>query len=487
MLFNSLPFLAFFSIVFFLYFFVLKHKHRWILLLISSYYFYMSWKPEYIVFILISTISTYSFTLLLYRSKEKRRKKLYLFFIAAINLGMLISFKYWNFFSKELSDFLKLYSLNFDPITIQLLLPVGISFYTFQTLSYAIDTYKGEISPTKHLGKFATYVAFFPQLVAGPIERAKDLLPQLDRKVNFDYNRITSGLRLMLWGLFKKVVIADNLAPIINGVYAEPESYSGLTLLVVSVMFAIQIYCDFSGYSDIAIGSSRVLGINLKNNFDNPYFSRSITEFWRRWHISLSSWLRDYVYIPLGGSKSTKLRTKVNILATFIISGVWHGANWTYIIWGVYHGIFLIIERIIEYPQKIERYSKISKVQGIFLNIGLMSITFIIITFGWIIFRAESLSQANYIINKIIAIKEINITRTLSDISNFSVNYVSLKLIALITFLMLILEYVGFLSYLDGLKNKTTFAIRWISYALLLIVILYYGNFGSYEFVYFQF
>lgn len=335
MLFNSISYAIFLPIVFSIYW-IVPHNIRWIVLLISSYYFYMSWNIQYVLLILFTTLVSYLAALLLERIEENSIKKLLLFITVLICLSILIFFKYFNFFSFNIASFVSFIGIDLDPILLDIILPVGISFYTFQTLSYVIDVYKGDISAERHFGYYATFISFFPQLVAGPIERTRNLLPQIKSKVEFSYKQATYGLKLISWGLFKKIVIADTLAVYVQPVYKNPYEYNGFALLLGSLFFTIQIYCDFSGYSDIAIGSSKLLGINLMRNFHSPYFSSSIKEFWSRWHISLSTWFRDYLYIPLGGNRSGNIRKYLNIIFTFFISGLWHGANWTFVIWGGY-------------------------------------------------------------------------------------------------------------------------------------------------------
>ena len=302
MLFNSIEFVIFFPIVVGLYF-AIPYRYRWGLLLIASYYFYMCWKAEYIILIVVSTVSAYCAAILIEKQKEPSKKKIYLIFSVSINLGLLFLFKYFNFFNDSLSALFNRFNLLYDVPAFKVLLPVGISFYTFQIIGYSIDVYRGENKPEKHLGIFALYVAFFPQLVAGPIERCARLLPQFYKKYEFDYQRVTDGLKLMAWGMFKKVVIADRLAPLVSQVYDHPLDYQGITFIVATVFFSFQVYCDFSGYSDIAIGAGQVMGIKLMKNFDRPYAARSVSEFWRRWHISLSSWIRDYLFLPIALNK----------------------------------------------------------------------------------------------------------------------------------------------------------------------------------------
>ncbi|MBL4653924.1 MAG: MBOAT family protein, partial [Flavobacteriales bacterium] len=343
----------------------------------------MCWKAEYIILIAVSTIIDYIVAINIYKSKFKFIRKILLGISLVLNLGILFAFKYFNFFSQSILDSFNYFNIFYDVDFFDLLLPVGISFYTFQTLSYTIDVYRGKSKPETHLGIFALYVSFWPQLVAGPIERSTHLIPQFHQNHTFDYKRVVDGLRLMLWGFFKKIVIADRLAVYVNQVYNHPGWYDGFTVIFATVFFAFQIYCDFSGYSDIAIGSARIMGYDLMDNFNRPYFSKSIREFWSRWHISLSTWFRDYLYIPLGGNRVVKWRWHYNLFITFLISGLWHGANWTFIVWGGLHGIYLIVElktnSILEPVRNLNKwYSKFTMVL----------FTFGLVLFSWIFFRA---------------------------------------------------------------------------------------------------
>ena len=357
MLFNSFAFAVFLPIVFILYW-VLPHKARWILILAASYYFYMSWNAKYIFLILFTTIISYVAAILLEKTENLRTKKGILVGTAVICLGVLFFFKYFNFVSESVTAVFRLFAIQMNPVLLNLLLPVGISFYTFQTLSYVIDVYKGDVKVEHHFGYYATFISFFPQLVAGPIERTNNLLPQIKTEHKFNYDQATYGLKLMVWGYFKKIVIADTLSQFVSKVYDAPQGFSGFALILATVFFTLQIYCDFSGYSDIAIGTAKLLGINLMTNFKSPYFSQSIKEFWSRWHISLSTWFRDYVYIPLGGSRVGKIRHAVNLLITFLISGLWHGANWTFVIWGGIHGLGQMIESSVVANNKLKEKSK---------------------------------------------------------------------------------------------------------------------------------
>ncbi len=481
MLFNSIQFLIFFPVVVAIYFSI-GHKYRWILLLISSYYFYMSWKAEYVILIMFSTLIDYIAGIQIYKSKTKKTKKIFLGLSLFTNLGLLFAFKYFNFFSDSFREILNLVSLPLSPLTLKVLLPVGISFYTFQTISYTIDIYRGKIKPENHLGIFAVYVSFFPQLVAGPIERAKNLLPQFYEKHYFDYKRVTDGLKLMLWGVVKKVVIADQLAVVVNTVYNNPTEYTGISLILATVFFAFQIYCDFSGYSDIAIGASQVMGIRLMDNFKRPYFSRSMREFWERWHISLSSWFKDYLYIPLGGNRVSIPRWYFNLFIVFLVSGLWHGAEWTFVVWGALHGFYLIFEILTKNLRKkiiwktgLNNFPKVNKL----IQIG---ITFTLVNIGWVFFRANSLPDAFYILANMFKNISFNIPELNIGVGWFGLIYCFI-IIGFMEFVHLIQEHRGMRQFLD---NKPIW-LRWSIYLTIILLILLFGVSDSTEFIYFQF
>jgi alginate O-acetyltransferase complex protein AlgI len=481
MLFNSVEFLIFFPLVVILYFLV-PLRLRIPLLVGASYYFYMSWRPEYIILIIASTLIDFYVGRKIGNESKGQTRKLYLFFSLATNLGILFFFKYFTFFNDSIRSLLYFVNINYTPTEFNLLLPVGISFYTFQTLSYTINVYRGVQKPEHNLIKFALYVSFFPQLVAGPIERSDRLLPQFDNKHSIDYYRITDGLKLMAWGFFKKLVIADRLAAIVNNVYGDPMSFSGIPLLLATYFFAFQIYCDFSGYSDIAIGAARIMGYDLMENFRQPYFAKSIADFWRRWHISLSTWFRDYVYIPLGGNRLGDGRMFFNLLVVFVVSGLWHGASWTFVAWGAIHGI-LMVGSIIGakllnqvFPNRLtERKSTI--VNGIKI-FG----TFHLVLLSWIFFRADTISDAFYIIRNIFTGLEIK--------GGYGLNFGGSYEIMITTIALLVLLLVDFLREkglpVNFLGSKPV-VIRWALYYVLLLSILMFGEFGITEFIYFQF
>ena len=483
MLFNSIEFFIFFPVVLFSYY-ALPHRFRWAFLLIASYYFYMSWKPEYAILIMASTVIDYFTGLGIGTLKNVRAKIALLVLSLSTNLGLLFTFKYFNFFVESLNSAVGLFSNTFHLETANLILPVGISFYTFQTLSYTIDIYKGEQQPERHFGKFALFVSFFPQLVAGPIERSVNLLPQFGKKITFNYSQVVSGMRLMLWGLFKKMVIADRLALIVNEVYGHHENYAGFQLILGTVFFAFQIYCDFSGYSDIAIGVARTLGFDLMTNFRIPYFSKSIREFWGRWHISLSTWFRDYVYIPLGGNRTSESRWFFNLFITFLISGLWHGANWTFVIWGALHGAYLVAAIV---RDKLASSLNVTwlkfnseNLMGRMANVGL---TFALVCLGWVFFRADSVSDAFHII--------INMTQlSKAQLGVFMFGEL-LKDELILSFLFLpVLVGTEFLSRKTTIEEEIgqlPQLVRWFFYVIFGIFITLFSVFGSQEFIYFQF
>lgn len=472
MLFNSGHFLVFFPLVVVLYY-LLSHRWRWLLLLVASYYFYMSWNPAYITLIVFSTVVDYWAGWQMGKAEKKKARKPWLWLSLASNLGLLGFFKYYNFFLENVN-----HVSGADLQYVKFLLPVGISFYTFQTLSYSIDIYRGEIKPEKHFGRFALFVSFFPQLVAGPIERAKNLLPQIRRKVEFNVFNFTDGGKRIIWGLFKKVVIADNVAILVDHVYASPEAFGSTSLLIASYLFAFQIYCDFSGYSDIAIGAAKMMGFDLMENFRTPYFSRSIREFWSRWHISLSTWFRDYVYIPLGGSKIGRVRWQLNLFLVFAVSGLWHGAAWTFVAWGMLHGGYLMLENLFNRKPWFVAYMN-SK--GIAKWVGIVFV-FHLVVLGWIFFRAENMDDAWAVIH---GISQFDFSGFLSE--GFPKG--TFKSWWLIRAVII----VGFL-FLDTPISKIVIGEKqlglWPKYglfALLLTMTVVLGNWGEVAFLYFQF
>jgi len=486
MLFNSVGFLVFFAIIVAVYY-RLEHDNRWKLLLAGSYYFYMCWRPAYIILIIISTLIDYYCGLAMGGANDKKKRKLFLILSLCSNLGLLFLFKYLNFFGWTVKFFIGYSQAECAAPIFDFLLPVGISFYTFQTLSYTIDVYRGDREPEKRLGIFALYVSFFPQLVAGPIERSTRLIPQFDNHVKFDYYAVVSGLKLMLWGMFKKVVIADNLSQFVEPVYSNPTDFAGPSFMIATAFFAFQIYCDFSGYSDIAIGSARVLGFDLMKNFNRPYFAKSVTEFWRRWHISLSTWFRDYLYIPLGGNRVRPARNYINLFIVFVLCGFWHGANWTFVIWGVLHGIYLMTEKFTaSYRASVVKKLSLDKM-GVLLKVMRVATTFALVCFAWIFFRAQSLNDAWFIVTHLF-------TGWGSVLSGYDLQPV--LILGSYRFFVTALILIGAMetvhlaqrkgSVVEMLNQKPIW-LRWSVYYILIISIMLLGNFNSQEFIYFQF
>ena len=392
MLFTSIAFAIFFSLVFIIYWAV-PHKFRWPLLLAVSCYFYVSWNPKYVLLILFTTAVSYAAGLILDGCESPQKKRITLAAALISCLGVLVFFKYFNFISESISSFLGLFAIKINPIIVKVTLPVGISFYTFQILSYVIDVYRGNIKAERNFGIYAACISYFPKLVAGPIERAGNLIPQLKSEKHFEYDKAAYGLKLMAWGYFKKIAIADILAVYVDKVYDGIGSMHGLDYALAILFFTIQIYCDFSGYSDIAIGASKLFGIDLMTNFKSPYFSKSVKEFWSRWHISLSTWFRDYVYIPLGGSRCSPAKNYRNLLITFAVSGLWHGANWTFVIWGAMHGVLQILEKM--FDSVLKKFRNRNRITGICSTLAV----FIFCNLAWVFFRADKLSDAAYVIH----------------------------------------------------------------------------------------
>ncbi len=388
MTFNSLDFLIFYPIVLALHF-LLPFKYRWVMLLGASYLFYMWWSAPLFFLILFTTVVSWVCSVVIEKTDDQRKKKLCLVLTLVTSLGVLFFFKYYNFLAGTAMSIGSLFGAEFDA-TLRLILPVGISFYTFQTLSYAIDVYRGDIKTEHHFGYYALFVSFFPQLVAGPIERPDNLLPQLRTEHKWNNADVRAGSKRMLTGFFKKIVVADLLATYVNAVYNSPETAAGLGIVIASALFAVQIYCDFSGYTDIAIGCARIMGIHLMQNFDRPYSARTIKEFWARWHISLSTWFRDYLYIPLGGNRCSAARRWVNVMIVFLVSGLWHGAAWTFVIWGFLHGAYQIVGGLtLHWRKKLCEKWHINRASMGF-RLYQQILTCILVTFAWIFFRANS-------------------------------------------------------------------------------------------------
>lgn len=484
MLFNSINFAIFLPIVFLLYwFFTNKNlKLQNALLLVSSYFFYATWDWRFMFLLLFSTLLDYVTGLKMQNSENKKQKQFWFWLSIIINLGFLGVFKYYNFFAESFAESAGHLGWKVSPLLLNVILPVGISFYTFHGLSYVIDVYRDRIKAERNFVDYAVFVSFFPLLVAGPIERATHLLPQIKKRRTFDYTQAADGLRQLLWGLFKKIVIADNCAVFANEIFNNSADMNGSTLVLGALFFTFQIYGDFSGYSDIAIGTARLFGIDLLRNFAYPYFSRDMAEFWRRWHISLSSWFKDYLYIPLGGSKGGDWMRIRNTFIIFIVSGFWHGANWTFIVWGLLNALF-ILPSIIKKTNRvnIEIVAK-GKILPTLKELIQIVTTFALTVFAWIFFRAENLEHAINYISGIFSC-------TLFNYPKFEGMEKLWTIIILLVIFMLI-EWKGRENQfaIEGIKKVGVKSLRWLTYITILITIYFYGNFGeTVEFIYFQF
>ncbi|HAW52727.1 MAG TPA: membrane-bound O-acyltransferase family protein [Flavobacteriales bacterium] len=493
MLFNSIAFLIFLPLVFFTYWKLLAKSLHWqnMFVLVASYFFYGWWDWRFLILIFISSLADYIVGPYIEKANSLKTKRLWFSVSLIVNLGMLGFFKYYNFFVDSFIDSFSFFGYNLSKPALSIILPVGISFYTFQTLSYSIDIYRGRIKATHDFVPFFAFVSFFPQLVAGPIERASHLLPQFQKTRTFNADFAISGLRIMLWGFFKKVVISDNLAPVVDSVYASPDLFGGTQIWMASILFSLQVYTDFSGYSDIAIGCGRLLGFDLMTNFKTPYFSRTFAEFWNRWHISLNTWFRDYVYIPLGGSRVSDTMWSANILIVFTISGFWHGASWTYIFWGALCAVFIIYAR---FTQSIgnRMLSGIGLSQeNWFKHVYDVVAVFMLFTFTLIFFRANNSSDLFVLLDKAFY-------GTISDLYNPIQSLGSaLDIFTSARQMSVLFLSVGFLFVVDLLLNERDFAdylkgrptvFRWTSYFLITAWIILFGAFSRPEnFVYFQF
>jgi len=483
MLFNSIDFAIFLPIVFFLYWFVFNKslKLQNLLIVFASYLFYGWWDWRFLSLIFFSSVLDYIIGLGLLYNENQTKRKVLLATSIIVNLGFLGFFKYYNFFLENFTSAFSLFGIAIKSQSLNIILPVGISFYTFQTMSYSIDVYKGNLQPTKNFIDFSAFVSFFPQLVAGPIERATNLLPQFYQPRTFDYSKSVDGMRQILWGLFKKMVIADNCAQYANMFFNDSSSYPGSALALGAIFFTFQIYGDFSGYSDIAIGTSRLFGFDLMQNFNFPYFSRDIAEFWRRWHISLSTWFRDYLYIPLGGSKGSMLKKVRNTFIIFIVSGFWHGANWTFIIWGALNAFFIMPSIIFNKNRNnLNTVAAGKKLPSIKELIAIV-FTFSLTVLAWIFFRSENVTHAAQIIKEIAS-------ASLFTVPEFNKMGRALSTLVLVILLLLI-EWQGregtyALSSLDKKLSKVS---RWIFYAFLVFLIGLFMQMDETPFIYFQF
>ncbi len=483
MLFNSLNFAIFLPIVFILYWFATKGNLRLqnILLLVSSYYFYACWDFRFLFLLIFSTFLDYYTGIKIYEATNKRKKLFWLWLSIGINIGFLGVFKYYNFFAASFTDGLQLLGFKANLGSIQVILPVGISFYTFHGLSYVIDLYKNRIEPERNIINYSVFVSFFPLLVAGPIERATHLLPQILKKREFSYSKAVDGLRQILWGLFKKIVIADNCAEYANTIFNNSADFSGSTHILGALFFTFQIYCDFSGYSDIALGTARLFGIDLLKNFAFPYFSRDIAEFWRRWHISLSSWFKDYLYIPLGGSKGGMLMKIRNTFIIFLVSGFWHGANWTFIVWGFLNALYIMPSIIFNTNRNNLDIVASGKYLPTLKEFIAIAMTFSLTVFAWIFFRAVDVTHALSFISEIFS-------GSLFTMPYFPGIEQSV-LVMFLTVLFLIIEWLGREQQyaLKIISNIKLIHFRLFIYYAVILTILFFGNFNENQFIYFQF
>lgn len=477
MTFDSLIFGLFLLASFFIYY-IIPSKARWVFLLCLSIAFYGSYNLYYIPLLIGTSLITYGGGIFVEKN-EGPKKKVYLVLSILIPILCLCFFKYFNFFSTNINEILRLWDNDSKPLILNIALPIGISFYSFQTVGYLIDIYRGDIKAERHLGKYLTFICFFPQITAGPIARGKDLLPQFSKELSFNYEDVTYGLKLMSWGYFKKLAIADNYSLYVNSIYDSMTSHTGLSLIMATVMYTIQIYCDFSGYSDIAIGIARIFGIKLNINFNSPYFATSIKEFWSKWHISLSTWFRDYLYIPLGGNRKGKFRTNLNLLITFLVSGLWHGSAWTFVIWGGVHGVGQITEKFLHLTKKSS---------NTIVNIVRWLFTFVFISFAWSFFRANTLSDirhlyANCFVGLSSPISYIRAAYEDLSLTRYSLVYLSFPLLILGLFDWNNTKF-DVIERISSLKLVP----RWCIYVLLVLLILFLYPVGAgHQFIYFKF
>ena len=469
MLFNSIAFLLFFPIVCVIYFSIPPQmiRARNLLLLIASYYFYMNWQPAYALLLLTSTFVTYIAALGIGCFEDRRKKKICLVSSLVLNLAILFLFKYYNFLSSNISMGLDACGLKIDIPELGFILPVGISFYTFQALGYSIDVYRGTTKVERDFATYALFVSFFPQLVAGPIERSNNLLPQFKQQHRFDYEAVLSGVKLMVWGYFMKLALADRCGIYVDAIFNNVDKHNGGSYLVASLLFPFQIYGDFAGYSLIAIGVARVMGFRLMENFRRPYFATSVGEFWHRWHISLSTWFKDYVYIPLGGNRVGRLRNYFNLLVTFVISGIWHGANWTFFLWGTLHGFLLCIEKALGIGK--QKFTGINK----FFH---WAITFVLVCLAWILFRANNLSDAMMVIKGIFTNPGVP-----------KPEYANFIAIGMAMTILLIKEFADEYQWPVRVADSKSWIVRHVYLVMMIAYIILFGVLGGDQFIYFQF
>ncbi len=484
MVFNSLDFLIFLPIVFICYWFLFskKIKIQNSFLLLASYLFYGLWDWRFLFLIFASTLVDFIIGQAIYNSNSDKKRKTWLWFSVIFNVGLLGFFKYYNFFIDSWVDFISVFGYDLKSSwTLQIILPVGISFYTFQTMSYSLDIFYKRLKPTKDFISFATFVSFFPQLVAGPIERASNLLSQITTKRTFDSKQCIEGLKLILWGMFKKVVIADSIAPIVDDIFANYTDYPASTLILGVSLFSFQVYGDFSGYSDIAIGTSKLFGIELMSNFKFPTFSRNVAEYWQRWHVSLSTWFRHYIYIPLGGNRVGKIKSIRNIIIIFLVSGFWHGPNWTFIIWGLIHALLFLPLLLFNRNRANMEIIAHDRMLPSIIDILRILTTFFLVTLAWVFFRAETVGDAFVYLSGIF-------DKSVLTMPSFEDGYKMIYL-WLIFGVFLLIEWLGrrgkhALERIDAIKYRV---VRWSIYSFLIFVIGMYMRSEDIPFIYFQF
>lgn len=474
MLFNSFQFFLFFPIVTILYF-LLPHSYRWFLLLAASCFFYMVFIPLYILILIFTIIIDYFAGIYLEKIKDPSKRKKFLILSLVVNIGILAVFKYYNFFIDNFNEVIHWMGFKSQMYYLEIILPIGLSFHTFQAMSYTIEVYRGNQKAEKHFGIYALYVMFYPQLVAGPIERPQNILHQFREKQPLLYENVSAGLKQMLWGLAKKVIIADRLSVVVDAVYQDPSQHNSLSLIIATWLFAFQIYCDFSGYSDIALGAARVMGFRLMENFRTPYVATSVKKFWERWHISLSTWFRDYLYIPLGGNRVSRQRWYFNLFIVFAISGFWHGAKWTFITWGALHGLYLVIGALV----KPEQRNFIPK--GRWVKLLALFFTFNLVCLGWIFFRADSMNDALQVLQ---GIAELKGGFSLSFAKEVNINF----FIVSVFLLLLFLAADPFIDELvKGRRQIFSKNLRYALFGFILALFVLFGHFGNLNFIYFQF
>lgn len=485
MLFNSVSFFLFFPLTTVIYF-VLPHRLRPAHLLLCSCFFYAAWIPAYLLILLGIIIFDYVAGLLIAPASGRLRRFLLIASLLA-NVSLLAVFKYFDFASENFSRLASFIHWNYPVRHLGMLLPIGLSFHTFQSMAYTIEVYKGRQAPERNLGIYALYVMFYPQLVAGPIERPQHLLHQFRRKHRFEADRVFEGLQQMLWGLFKKIVVADRLATIVDAIYLHPEKTGGFWLILATWMFAVQIYCDFSGYSDMAIGAARVLGFNLIRNFDRPYAAESVAEFWRRWHISLSTWFRDYLYIPLGGSRVSLPRWCFNILVVFLVSGLWHGANWTFAVWGALHGVFLILSRLTAgVRQRLAEAIPASPLNAL-APAWRTIITFNIVAFAWIFFRSPTIADALTVCRQIVSphfFSPPQLDKAQGGFAAYTAAEFNIGIV--IAIVLFVVEWLRDRQIALEMNRHPTWS-HWLGYYAMIVSVIWLGVFGGRTFIYFQF